>query len=127
MRPTTLVDLPATSISSGDGWLGGFGEWPGDQGDVASPSPRGRCLLGFDEQVPRWVGGREFGVDALALPLSAIGARDATASSLPLRRVCAAHRGHRATVGPVRARPGKPLARDPPLTRQNPPPCTPRP
>jgi hypothetical protein len=38
-------------------------------------------------------------VDALALRLSAIGARYATTSSLPLRRVCAMHHGNRAIAG----------------------------
>lgn len=60
---------------------------------------------------------RDLGADALALQLSAI-ARYATASSLLLRRVCAAHRRNRAAVGPYGLDAAKSLARDPRLTRQ---------
>jgi hypothetical protein len=58
------------------------------------------------------------GVDSLAFAASTVGARYATASSLPRRPACADHRSNRATVGSQGFRHGQPLARDPPLTRQ---------
>jgi hypothetical protein len=120
-----VVDVPAMSISGGDAR-------PGDQvlGWLAR-YPRGgmaaRRRAGDVSQCAGLLAVRGFGVDALALRLSAIGARYATASSVPLRRVRAAHRGDRAIVGPSGPDDSNPLAWDPWLTRQNPPPCTPRP
>jgi hypothetical protein len=123
-----VVDVPAMSISGGDARPGGqvlgwVARYP--RGGIAA-----RRRAGDVSQCSRACAGllavRGFGVDALALRLSAIGARYATASSVPLRRVRAAHRGKRATVGPSGPDDSNPLAWDPWLTRQNPSPCTPR-
>jgi hypothetical protein len=98
-----VVDVPAMSISGGDAR-------PGDQvlGLAGQVSP-GAASLPVDAQATflrvhgRVPGCWLSGVSALMrslLQLRAIGARYATASALPLRRRCAAHRGDRATVGP---------------------------
>lgn len=74
----------------------------------STPAVFPRCGRGSDP--PRFrasirlgaiqLAGRDLGVDALASRVNAIGARAATASSLPLRRGCATHPDNRATVGP---------------------------
>jgi hypothetical protein len=101
MRHGRRRGVPAMSISGGD-------SRPGDQAlGWLARYPRGgiaaRRRAGDVSQSSRTcagsLGARGFGVDALALQLRATGARYATASSLPLRHGCAAHRGDRATVG----------------------------